>query len=175
MIFVTGGARSGKSGFAEQLAQNCESAVTYIATAAAGDEEMQARIAEHRDRRPSGWRTVEVESGLIAVLENELAAGVTVLVDCLTVYLSNRLLAQEPGDAGAAARRIEGEVDELSAACARSNGNLIVVSNEVGMGIVPDNALARAFRDLAGQANQRLAAAAAEVYLCVSGIPVRVK
>ncbi|MHB0914787.1 MAG: bifunctional adenosylcobinamide kinase/adenosylcobinamide-phosphate guanylyltransferase [Thermoleophilia bacterium] len=174
MIFVTGGARSGKSGFAEQLAREREGAVTYIATAAAGDEEMQARIAEHRERRPSGWRTVEVDSGLAAVLEKEVAAGASVLVDCLTVYLSNRLLAQEPGDAGAAGL-VEREVDELSAACARANGNVIIVSNEVGMGIVPDNALARAFRDLAGRANQRLAAAAAEVYLCVSGIPVRVK
>lgn len=175
MIFITGGARSGKSGFAEQLARDRGGAVTYIATAAAGDEEMQARIAEHRERRPAGWRTIEVDSGLAAVLEEEVADGATVLVDCLTLYLSSRLLAQEPGDAGAAARSVAGEVDELSAACASSNGNLIVVSNEVGMGIVPDNALARAFRDLAGRANQRLAAAAAEVYLCVSGIPVRVK
>lgn len=175
MIFVTGGARSGKSGFAEQLASTRQGAVTYIATAAPGDEEMRARIAAHRERRPTGWRTVEVEGGLAAALEQAAAGGGTVLVDCLTVYLSNRILAQGFIDVKATIGRIEREIAELSAVCERANGNVIIVSNEVGMGIVPDNSLARAFRDVAGRANQQLAATADEVYLCVSGIPVKVK
>ncbi|RJQ46716.1 MAG: bifunctional adenosylcobinamide kinase/adenosylcobinamide-phosphate guanylyltransferase [Gaiellales bacterium] len=175
MIFVTGGARSGKSAFAERLAQERDGAVTYIATAAAGDEEMRARIAEHRRRRPESWRTVELDSGLAAGVESALAGGGTVLVDCLTVYISNRLLAQGFIDVQATIERIEREVDEIAGACAQADGSVIVVSNEVGMGIVPGNSLSRAFRDIAGRANQRMAAGADEVYLCVSGIPVKVK
>lgn len=175
MIFVTGGARSGKSGFAERLASDRQDNVTFIATAAPGDEEMRSRIAEHRERRPRDWVTVELDSGLADAVEQAAGGGGTVLVDCLTVYISNRILAQGFVNNKAIRDRIEREMDEVAAACARAGGNLIVVSNEVGMGIVPDNSLARAFRDIAGRANQLLAAEADEVYLCVSGIPVRVK
>lgn len=175
MIFITGGARSGKSSFAEKLARERGGAVTYIATAAAGDAEMRARIAAHRERRPSGWKTVELEAGLADELERAADGGATVLVDCLTLYLSNRMHAGSPDDADSLSGRIGEEVDDLVERCAAANGSVIIVSNEVGMGIVPDNAPARAFRDIAGRANQRMAAAADEVYLCVSGIPVRVK
>lgn len=177
MILITGGARSGKSRLAEELAGRQAGPVTYIATAAAGDEEMAERIAEHRRRRPPGWRTVEAAAGLpdaVSAALKEPAA--TVLVDCLTVYLANLLApAGDAGEPGLAAAGIEEEIENLVAACRSGNGRVIVVSNEVGMGIVPDNALARRFRDLAGQANQRLAAAADEVWLCVSGLSLKVK
>lgn len=175
MIFVTGGARSGKSDFAEKLALERGGRVTYVATAQAGDGEMRARIAEHRARRPQGWDTVEVAEGLAEAVEAGLAGGGTVLVDCLTLYISQLLLGPGGGAAEPAASLVDGEIEKLAEICASANGAVILVSNEVGMGIVPDNSLARAFRDIAGRANQKLASAADEVYLCVSGIPVKVK
>lgn len=178
MILITGGARSGKSRLAEELAGRRAGPVTYIATAADGDEEMSERISEHRRRRPPGWRTVEAAAGLPEAVAAALAEpAATVLVDCLTVYLANLLApAGADGEAsGADLAGIEAEIGRLADACRAGNGRVIVVSNEVGMGIVPDNPLARRFRDLAGRANQQLAAAADEVWLCVSGLPVKVK
>jgi adenosylcobinamide kinase/adenosylcobinamide-phosphate guanylyltransferase len=169
MIFITGGARSGKSGLAEKIARGREAPVTYIATASPGDEEMRARIEAHQASRPQGWNTVEAREGLPAAVRSALAGGGTALVDCLTVYISNLLLSKVP---------VNADVDELVDICLypeRDHGLLIIVSNEVGMGIVPGNALARHFRDLAGSANQRLAAAAEEMFLCVSGIPLPIK
>lgn len=175
MIFITGGARSGKSGFAEQLARERGGRVTYIATARAADEEMRLRIAEHEKRRPGSWRTVEAHINLSGAVAEATQGSGTVLVDCLTVYISNLLLTQGLGADKRVGHLVGGEIDRLAEVCKSANGSVILVSNEVGMGIVPDNALARAFRDIAGRANQKLAAAANEVYLCVSGIPVRVK
>ncbi|MHB0866481.1 MAG: bifunctional adenosylcobinamide kinase/adenosylcobinamide-phosphate guanylyltransferase [Thermoleophilia bacterium] len=179
MIFVTGGARSGKSGFAEKLTRERAAAnggrVTYIATARAGDEEMRARIAEHQERRPADWETVEADADLTAAVSEALDSGGAVLVDCLTVYIANLLMTQGLGAGERVQRRVDREMEQLAALCAGANGRVVLVSNEVGMGIVPDNALARAFRDIAGRANQKLAAAADEVYLCVSGIPMQVK
>ncbi|MHB9111947.1 MAG: bifunctional adenosylcobinamide kinase/adenosylcobinamide-phosphate guanylyltransferase [Thermoleophilia bacterium] len=196
MIFITGGARSGKSGLAEKLARErayvatgsadaaitdanagAETAVTYIATAEAKDGEMRERIAEHRERRPAGWRTVEAPENLPEAVEEALAGdgdGI-VLVDCLTVYLSNLLMNQGIASGERVKSTVDREMDELVEVCRSGDGRVILVSNEVGMGIVPDNILARTFRDVAGRANQKLAAAADEVYLCVSGIPMRVK
>ncbi|MBE0428294.1 MAG: bifunctional adenosylcobinamide kinase/adenosylcobinamide-phosphate guanylyltransferase [Thermoleophilia bacterium] len=178
MIFITGGARSGKSSLAERLAREHGGRVTYIATARAGDAEMGDRIAGHRRRRPREWQTVEAYDDLPGAVEAALAGGGTVLVDCLTVYISNLLLSQGPGSGMRLEKLVDGEMERLAGLCvsrSEGNGRVILVSNEVGMGIVPDNALARVFRDLAGRANQKLAAVADEVYLCVSGLPVRVK
>lgn len=182
MIFITGGARSGKSGFAEQLAAGMAGGggaapdVIYIATARPGDGEMQARIAEHRRRRPAGWETVEAFSGLPDMVAAALAGGATVLVDCLTVYISNLLLTGGLDAGSGLGHQVDAEIDRLIGSCGNGHGSgLIIVSNEVGMGIVPENGLARAFRDIAGRANQRLAAAADAAYLCVSGIPVKLK
>ena len=178
MIFVTGGARSGKSVFAEQLALKDGGGVTYIATAAAGDAEMEARIAEHRRRRPASWTTVEAGVDLPGAIETALGGGGAVLVDCLTVYLSNLLMArEEPGLMAASSQDLQEQVGRLADVCRErpESERLIVVSNEVGMGIVPDTHLGRIFRDVAGRANQRLAAVAKEVFLCVSGIPIRIK
>lgn len=175
MIFITGGARSGKSLLAEKIASERKGRVVYIATAETGDEEMRARVAEHQARRPEAWRTVEAANDLPAAVASALDSDGTVLVDCLTVYLSNLLLAQGIATAERVEMLVEAEVERLAEVCRSGNGNVILVSNEVGMGIVPDNPLARAFRDMAGRANQRLAAEADEVYMCVSGIPLKVK
>jgi len=175
MIFITGGARSGKSALAERLASERGGDVVYIATAEAGDEEMRVRIDEHRQRRPTEWQTMEATDDLPGTISEALKGDKTILVDCLTVYLSNRIL-----DLGLASRErvmaaLEEEMDQLKSACDTGNGQIILVSNEVGMGVVPGNSLARIFRDAAGRANQQLAAIADQVYLCVSGIPMKVK
>lgn len=176
MIFITGGARSGKSSFAEKLANERGQKVTYLATASPDDAEMRQRIDTHRRRRPGGWKTVEVDGDLPGAVGRALEGGGTVLIDCITVYLAG-LMPQAPdgSDGGRAGEAVAAEVERLADVCRSGNGRVIVVSNEVGMGIVPVSPLGRAFRDVAGRANQRLAAAADEVYLCVSGIPLKVK
>ena len=175
MIFVTGGARSGKSSLAEKMALERAETVTYIATAEAKDGEMRERIAEHRKRRPRGWRTVEAPQKLTEAVEDALAGEGVVLIDCLTVYISNLLMNQGIASGERAKRAVDREMDQLVDVCRGGYGRVILVGNEVGMGIVPDNMLARTFRDVAGRANQKMAAAAAEVYLCVSGFPIKVK
>ncbi len=177
MVFVTGGARSGKSWFAEQLALESGRDVVYIATAQPGDSEMRARIAQHRQRRPAGWTTIEAAVDLPQAIGRALTGSGTVLVDCLTIYLSNLLLAagteiDPAGRAGAVDKAIDQIID---ISLKEKDAYLILISNEVGMGIVPEKVLGRFFRDVAGRANQRLAAVADEVYLCVSGIPVLIK
>ena len=140
LTLVLGGARSGKSRFAEDLLTRLPAPWLYIATAQALDDEMQARIAHHRARRPDGWETVEVPLDLAPALD-AVAQGRPVLIDCLTLWLSNLLLA---------GRDVEAETDRLAATLARARGPWVVVANEVGLGIVPDNPLARRFRDAAG-------------------------
>lgn len=175
MIFITGGARSGKSLLAEKLAHEQSGKVIYIATARTEDDEMRLRIKQHKERRPSDWQTIEAPADLPSAVAKAMDKNGTVLIDCVTVYISNRLLTFGLDAGERAGRMINGEINELTHICKSSNGNLIMVSNEVGMGIVPDNALGRAFRDIAGRANQKLAQAAQDVYLCVSGIPIKVK
>jgi adenosylcobinamide kinase/adenosylcobinamide-phosphate guanylyltransferase len=186
MILITGGARSGKSALAEklaaQLAGESGREVVYIATAEAGDGEMRARIDEHRRRRPEGWATLEAPVDLPGAIEQALADDRTILVDCLTVYISNLMHARglsNDSNKGlsdeACGDGVDKELERLVDACRSGNGHLIIVSNEVGMGIVPGNRLAREFRDAAGRANQKLAALADEVYMCISGIPMKVK
>jgi adenosylcobinamide kinase/adenosylcobinamide-phosphate guanylyltransferase len=179
LILITGGVRAGKSAFAEQLARQLggETDVCYLATAEAGDEEMRARIAAHRAARPAGWRTVEAPRDAAAHLS---ALGSpppvrAVLVDCLTLLASNVLLAH-PESAGEAEvwPALRAEVDGL-VRFAASAVPTIVVTNEVGLGVVPAHRLGRLYRDLLGRANQRLAAAAEIVYLVVSGIPLKIK
>lgn len=169
MILVTGGARSGKSRFAESLAESFGAPLCYIATCEARDSEMVERIAAHRARRTDAWLTVEEPLRLAEALKNADGRFSAILVDCVTLWLSNLLLCHEDdGRALAEARLLEDSITALET-------TLILVSNEVGMGIVPDNALARAFRDLAGRTNQMLAAAADEVYVMISGIPLKLK
>ncbi|TCL74087.1 adenosylcobinamide kinase /adenosylcobinamide-phosphate guanylyltransferase [Hydrogenispora ethanolica] len=173
-VLVTGGARSGKSRFAEKLAAESAAPVVYVATAAPLDEEMRRRIAAHRERRPPEWETVEEPLDLAGVLRRS-RAGTTVLIDCLTLYVSNWLFAHEGEDPAAREALFGATLHDLASALRDCPAGVILVAGEVGLGIVPENALARSFRDLAGLANQALAAACDQVYLVVSGIPVRIK
>ena len=176
LTLVVGGARSGKSRFAEQMAA-AHRGVTYLATAQAGDAEMARRIATHRRRRAEqapGWVTIEEPWVVAPVVAAPGPAGGCVLLECLTLWVTNLLLGL-PGRPALDDEEIGRRVGLLIDAARAGPGRLIVVSNEVGCGIVPDNALARRFGDVLGEANQRLAAAAAEVYGCVAGIPVRIK
>ncbi|HEX9020179.1 MAG TPA: bifunctional adenosylcobinamide kinase/adenosylcobinamide-phosphate guanylyltransferase [Nitrospirota bacterium] len=169
IYFITGGARSGKSAFAERLANDLNGKRAYIATAQALDPEMAARIERHRKERGGKWDTYE-EPLAVAELLRKLSGRCDVaLLDCLTLWLSN-VMAHTDGDAAVAARS-----DELVSAIRDFGGACIIVSNEVGLGIVPDNPLARKFRDLAGILNQKMAQAADEVFFTASGIPVRIK
>ncbi|WP_181707384.1 bifunctional adenosylcobinamide kinase/adenosylcobinamide-phosphate guanylyltransferase [Chthonobacter rhizosphaerae] len=164
---VLGGARSGKSRFAENAIRAAgRDPWVYIATAEAFDPEMEARIERHRLDRGSGWVTVDAPHDLAAVLDDMGAGDQPILVDCLTLWLSNRLLADAD---------LEADCEELVAAVRRVTAPLVLVSNEVGFGIVPDNALARRFRDAQGRLNQDMAAIAAQVTLVVAGLPVSVK
>jgi adenosylcobinamide kinase/adenosylcobinamide-phosphate guanylyltransferase len=166
VTLVLGGARSGKSRWAERLVERHRRGFVYIATASAGDAEMAARIKAHRDRRGSEWRTVETTIDLPGALVRETDQGDAALVDCLTLWLSN--LMEDSRDPSLAA-------DALIGALAQLGGPVVFVANELGLGIVPDNPLARAFRDHAGQLNQRIAEAADQVYFIAAGLAMRLK
>jgi adenosylcobinamide kinase / adenosylcobinamide-phosphate guanylyltransferase len=170
IVLFTGGARSGKSTRAEQYAGKLSQRVTYIATAEAGDDEMRARISQHQRRRPENWLTLERPLETAAALA-ELEAGSVALLDCLSLLVSNLLLAHEDDPAPA----VEREIGSILAATQERDLTLIVVTNEVGMGIVPAYPLGRVYRDVLGRVNQQVAAAADEVYLVVCGIPVDLK
>lgn len=165
LTFLLGGARSGKSAHAERLATQHPAPWTYIATAQAYDEEMRERIDIHRARRGAGWHTIDAPLDLTGAL-GSVPDGATVLVDCLTLWLSNHMLADHD---------VEVESSSLAGLLARPRGPWFVVANEVGLGIVPDNALGRRFRDAAGRLNQQVAAGADEVLFLVAGLPMRVK
>ncbi|MGB7538385.1 MAG: bifunctional adenosylcobinamide kinase/adenosylcobinamide-phosphate guanylyltransferase [Anaerolineales bacterium] len=183
LILLLGGARSGKSAYAGRLAAQFGDRVLYTATAQAGDEEMQARIAAHRRARPAAWRTIDAPAGAGQAIRAALESGAmdAVLLDCLTLLVSNAILqgvAEEDVDRvdGAAAwERIEAELDGLSDVFRAGDVPWIVVSNEVGCGLVPPFPLGRVYRDLLGRANQRLAAEANMVYLMVAGLPLTIK
>ena len=167
-ILVTGGARSGKSSYAERRASELGRRRLYLATAEAKDEEMTLRIAEHQKRRGSQWLTIEEPIELVDVLlarRNQIDCAV---VDCLTLWLSNLLFRSDEN-------YVTAKVETLVEILPRLDFHVVLVTNEVGWGIVPDNPLARQFRDLAGRVNQRIAAIATEVILTVAGIPMVVK
>jgi len=166
VTLVLGGARSGKSRYAEGLVTVRPQPWIYVATAEAWDDEMRARIVRHQDDRGPGWTTVEEPLDLPGVLRRHAVAGTTVLVDCLTLWLSNLMGAERDVDAATA---------DLLEALRSVAGTVVLVSNEVGLGIVPDNALARAFRDHAGRLHQRVAAQVPRVVFVVAGLPMTVK
>lgn len=177
---ILGGARSGKSSYAEALAAQAGENVLYVATAEAWDDEMRARIAAHKAQRPSQWLTLEAPRHPGAAAANHLRTQErqtdVVLVDCLTLLANNVLIALPEGASEAqATAALLGEVEELLEAWQTGNAHWIIVSNEVGLGIVPAYPLGRLYRDALGRANQRLAVAADRVVFMVAGIPMMVK
>jgi adenosylcobinamide kinase/adenosylcobinamide-phosphate guanylyltransferase len=173
IILLLGGARSGKSHYAQQLAGELGSKVLFVATGEALDEEMQARIAEHKKDRPKNWRTLETTTGIGERIEKQIKDAKVVIIDCITLLISN-LLHDEP-DYPEAEKLIKAEINELIDVMDKLDASFVIVSNEVGMGLVPDNKLGRIYRDLLGKANQLLANHATEVYLMVACLPVQVK
>lgn len=177
LTLILGGARSGKSTYAEQQAAAAGGRVLYVATAEAWDDEMRARIAAHRAQRPATWRTVEAPRAVGAAARAALDDGAdVVLVDCLTLLASNVIIALPEGsDERAASAVLDQELDALLAAYEASDAAWFVVSNEVGLGIVPAYPLGRVYRDALGRANQRMAALADRVIFMVAGLPMTVK
>src|SRR3990172_11565315 len=196
-VFIVGGARSGKSTFALELGSKISGRKGFIATAETLDEEMKERIIFHKKTRPAEWETIEEPVDLGKRLQNIAGSYDVVIVDCLTLWLSNMLGREEDSeppkgnenpplppfrkggmggfDRGFSDERIKAEIERLTSVLKDVSCKVIVVSNEVGLGIVPENKIARLFRDLGGLMNQKVASVADEVYLVTCGIPMRIK
>jgi len=203
-ILILGGARSGKSRFAQQMAEKLGGKVLFVATGQPLDDEMALRIEEHKRRRPENWRTLEIDIQVSQKLEEQIGDADVVLLDCLTLLVSNIIINEgresschcEPfaschseGEKrpknlaqgklreaiSEAEKRVIDEIEELIECINKHKGSFIIVSNEVGLGLVPENKLGRLYRDLLGKANQLLAQHANEVYFMASGIPVKIK
>lgn len=182
LVLVTGGARSGKSNFAESMAKEYEEKVLYVATSVPFDDEMKDRIKKHRASRPASWETLEAYKDLNRLLPEAVSGKDCVLLDCITVMITNIMFEKEMDfdnvdieKANQLEETVKCEVEKLIEAGKKLDATLIMVTNEVGMGIVPDNAISRVFRDIAGRMNQLLAKNCDEVYVCISGIPLRLK
>jgi adenosylcobinamide kinase/adenosylcobinamide-phosphate guanylyltransferase len=175
-ILLIGGAGSGKSRFAQELAQRLGGTVLFVATAAAGDEEMLQRIEEHRRKRPPAWKTLEVTTEVGKNITQKIGGARVVIVDCITLLASN-ILSQhsEPIKVPLIEKRLTAEIDGLIECTQKLDASFIIVTNEVGLGVVPTSRLGRLYRDLLAGANQKLAEAADEVYLMVAGLAVPLK
>jgi len=169
-ILVTGGTRSGKSSFAQDLAEAHNGRKAFIATAEPLDREMKERITRHRNERPAGWDTIEEPLHLAKTVQKCGEAYDVLLIDCLTLWISNLLVNRSMNE-----KAILKKISALVASCRKTPSRVIMVTNELGMGIVPANRLSRLYRDLVGKANQQVAAEADEVYFLVSGIPMKLK
>lgn len=175
LTLILGGARSGKSAYAQQLATERGERVLYVATAEAGDDEMKARIEAHRAERPAHWQTLEAPRAAGSAILSAGNADV-ILIDCLTLLANNVIVSlPEPVTEWQAESALREELDGLLAAYRAGDAEWIAVSNEVGLGLVPPYPLGRVYRDALGRANQRLAAAADEVLFMVAGLPMKVK
>ena len=183
ITLVTGGARSGKSNYAEKLAMNMSKSVAYIATAIAFDDGMKDRIKKHRESRPKEWTTYEGYKDVYKMIEEISQKHEVILLDCVTIMVTNLMFAHEDVNWDSIGHKkideIEGGIKEqvrkLLQAVSVHKLELILVTNELGMGIVPDNRISRIFRDIAGRINQMIAKEADEVYFTVSGIPMKLK
>lgn len=181
LVLVLGGDRSGKSQFAVTMASRISSQVLFVATAEPGDEEMRQRIQAHKRTRPAHWRTLEVPTGIGARLIREIKNQEVVIIDCLGLLVSN-LLGKATGqarpdeiDVSKAQKLVDSEIKLLFKTISQIDASFVIVSNEVGMGLVPDNRLGRIYRDLLGGVNQKVAEKATEVYLLVAGLPWKLK
>ena len=176
LTLVLGGARSGKSSYAQQLATERGQAVVYVATAEAGDGEMAARIAAHRAERPAHWQTIEAPHAVGAAIQSDAGEADVILVDCLTLLANNVIVPlPESVTAHEAEAALNAEIEAVLNTYAASRAEWIIVSNEVGLGLVPPYPLGRVYRDALGRANQRLATAADDVVFMVAGLPLKVK
>lgn len=175
LIVVTGGSRSGKSEFAENLARQRSKKTVYIATAVADDEEMKARVARHQKRRPKEWQTVEAVCDLPTVTAQAACKYETVLIDSLTTYAASFLYARRHDESKDTENAALQEMHSLVKAVKTNGATVIIVTDEVGSGIIPDNAVSRAFRDVLGSMNSVLAAEADKVYLSVAGLTIDLK
>ncbi len=179
-ILITGGARSGKSSLAQELALKSGKAVLFVATAEAGDDEMRRRIEEHKKNRPADWRTLEVTTHVGSQVCQQIGQAQVVVVDCITLLVNNifNQCSDQTGrllDTSLIEKNLADEIGELVDCIRRTDADFIIVTNEVGLGLVPDNRIGRLYRDLLGRANQMLAQSVDEVYLMVAGLPVRIK
>lgn len=175
LTLILGGARSGKSTYAEKLAAEMGSNVLYIATAQAGDEEMEERIIAHRAARPATWQTLEAPRNVGQALAAATDQPDALLLDCLTLWVTNILLVMEDQPQAAIEAAVQAEINTFLATRRQLGVPLIIVSNEVGLGLVPEYPLGRIFRDVLGRANQHLAAQADHVIFMVAGLPMTVK
>jgi len=179
-ILIIGGARSGKSRFAQQLAQKLGGPVLFVATAEPGDEEMRHRIEEHQRSRPAAWKTLEITTHIGNQLARNIGEAKVVIIDCITLLVNNIFSqhdcqTEEQIDANLIEKEITSEVDELIKSINRLDASVIMVTNEVGAGLVPVSRVGRLYRDLLGKANQMLAEHADKIYLMVAGLPVQIK
>ncbi|HSH05026.1 MAG TPA: bifunctional adenosylcobinamide kinase/adenosylcobinamide-phosphate guanylyltransferase [Anaerolineae bacterium] len=179
LTLILGGARSGKSTYAEQLAAHISPHVTYIATATASDTEMQTRIQNHRAQRPAHWPTLEIPRQISHHWATHQPETDVVLLDCITLLVSNILLATTPDpdqlDETAAHHAVTDEINNLLTTITNSSAHWLLVSNEVGLGLVPPYPLGRLYRDTLGRANQQLATHAQTVYFMIAGLPMRLQ
>jgi adenosylcobinamide kinase/adenosylcobinamide-phosphate guanylyltransferase len=176
LTLILGGARSGKSSYAQSLAEETSKSVTFLATAQALDDEMSARIQKHRAERPPNWETLEIPLGISSHVE-QIKTDVVVL-DCMTLLVTNILMQfvkDDLVDEAPFTQALQKEVDELIAEIRRGKQEWIIISNEVGLGLVPPYLMGRVYRDLLGWANQQLAHAADKVIFMVAGIPTVIK
>ena len=178
-ILVTGGARSGKSQFVLEQAAKTGKPVLFVATAEPGDEEMQARIEVHKKNRPANWKTLEARANLGNEIEKNIGDAQTVIIDCITLLANNIFMDGVSKTGQFSESKVEAalnaEIEGLLACAGRFKSKFLIVTNEVGMGIVPEHPMSRLYRDLLGKANQKLAQKADEVYLLVAGLQLRVK
>jgi len=179
-ILITGGARSGKSCFAYKLALKLGEPVLFVATAVAGDEEMRHRIEEHQQARPAAWSTLEATTDIGSQITQKIGRAKVVIIDCITLLVSNIFSqysdqASEQIDALLIEQKVTNEISKLVECINHADASFIIVTNEVGLGLVPANRVGRLYRDLLGRANQMLAEHADEIYLMVAGIPVQIK
>ncbi len=173
---IIGGARSGKSTLAQEMALKAGGKVLFVATAEAGDEDMKKRIEMHRKSRPPDWVTLEVTTHIGSRITKNTAKAQTVIIDCITLLINNIFMQyDENTDAGLAEKEVVAEIKELLNCIDRSDAHFIIVTNEVGLGVVPADRVSRLYRDLLGRANQMLAEHADEVFQLVAGIPLTVK
>jgi adenosylcobinamide kinase/adenosylcobinamide-phosphate guanylyltransferase len=180
VILIIGGARSGKSFFAQEIARKTGVPVLFVATAEAGDADMQQRIEKHKRERPVNWRTLETTNKVGKRIEQEAGDIKVVILDCITLLVNNIFNMYSEQDMeqieeSVLENRVTAEINELIECTRKVDASFIIVSNEVGLGLVPGNRIGRLYRDLLGRANQRLAGMADEVYLMVAGLPLKIK